>query len=212
MEGSLSLVFTTLPHSTSLTVWDVPSPVVRGAWFEVKVGGKCSASCSLAGRTVLIRDEAGMLVGEAAFGGAILPDTAGLYWTNIALKAPRKLKLNAWTASFSPAELKLAHDGTISRFSFVTVPEPEHSVFVTVINKETRAPIANAQLRLGIYRAVTNERGSAKVIVPSGEFPLIVTRAGYKMPERSILVSKDVRIRISAQALPEEDPFAIWTA
>ena len=211
-EGVLPLALTTVPHATSLAVWDVPSPLVRGAKFEVKAGAKCSASCGIGGRTIEIRDEAGKVMGSGALGNTTWPGTASLYWTTLQLKAPRKHGLHAWTVSFSPDELKLPHDSATSRFSFVTVAEPEHSVSVKVVNLKTKAPIASAQVRLGLYRAVTDDKGLAKVSVPKGEFPLIVTRAGYKMPERSIQVSKDVRLRIGAEALPEEDPFANWTA
>lgn len=85
-------------------------------------------------------------------------------------------------------------------------------MFVKVLNKKTKAPIANAQVRLGLYRAVTNERGAARINVTSGDYPLVVTRAGYETPAQTIHVSKDVRVRVTAQELPEEDPFALWTA
>lgn len=212
IEGRLLVTFATVPHSTSLAVWDIPSPVIRGARFEIKIGGKCSASCRLAGSTLVVRDEAGIVVRKAALGDETLPETTGLYWTSLVLRAPNRLKLNAWSACFSPRGVKLAHAETISRFSFVTVAKPEHAVFVKVLNNETKAPIANAQVRLGLYRAVTNESGTARINVTSGDYPLVVTRAGYEMPERNIHVSKDVRVSVTAQELPEEDPFALWTA
>ena len=211
-EGALPLAFATVAHATSLAVWDNPSPVVRGAGFEVKVGAKCSASCGLAGRSVEIRDDADKVIGAGALGAATWPGTASLYWTALRLKAPRKLGLHAWTVRFAPAELELPHGSAASRFSFVTVAEPEHSVSVKVVDKKTKKPLANAQVRLGLYRAVTDNMGAAKIAVPKGEFPLVVTRAGYEAPERSVAVSKNLRVRIAAEALPEEDPFATWTA
>jgi len=211
-EGALPFVLTTMPHETSLAVWDIPSPVVRNGRFEIKAGAKCSASCGLARKIIEIRDESGKLIGSGALGDATLPGTTALSFTAISLKAPRKLGLHEWTASFAPSELKLQHGGTTSRFSFVTVAEPEHAVSVKVVNKATKAPIAGAQVRLGVYRAQTDVSGSAKVRVPKGAFPLVVTRTGYKMPERSIQVAKDVRVRIAAEKLPEEDPYALWTA
>jgi hypothetical protein len=201
-----------LPHETSLAVWDVPSPIVRGASFEIKAGAKCSASCGLAGKVIEIRDEQGTLVGSSTLNEATLPGTTALYFTALSLRAPDELALHAWTASFAPPELKLPHGGTTSRFSFVTVVEPEHSVSVKVVNRETKAPIAGAQIRIGVYRAVTDNTGAATVSVPKGAFPLVVTRPGYQMPERRIKVAKDVRIRIAAEKLPPEDPFALWTA
>jgi hypothetical protein len=211
-EGALTLAFATVPHATSLAVWDNPSPVVRGAAFNVKVGAKCSASCGLGGRNVEIRDDTDKVIGSGALGDATWAGTASLYWTTLRLKAPRKLGLHAWTVRFAPAELELPHGGAASQFSFVTVAEPEHSVSVKVVDKKTKKPVANAQVRLGLYRAVTDKMGAAKIAVPKGEFPLIVTRAGYEAPERSVAVSKNLRVRIAAEALPEEDPFATWTA
>jgi len=210
-EGALDFVLMTVPHETSLAVWDVPSPVVRNARFEVKAGAKCTSHCALAGKVIEIRDEDGKLIGSGTLGGATLPGTTALAFTTIALKAPRKLALHSWTASFAPSELKLPHGSAMSRFTFVTVAEPEHSVSVTVVNKETKAPIAGAQVRLGVYRAETDEAGAAKVRVPKGTFPLVVTRPGYRMPERKIEVAKDVRVRIAAEQLPEPDPHALWT-
>ncbi|MGH7555371.1 MAG: carboxypeptidase regulatory-like domain-containing protein [Longimicrobiales bacterium] len=211
-EGVLPFVLKTLPHDTSLAVWDIPSPIVRGAKFELKAGAKCAASCGLGGKVIEIRDEAEKVIGSGALGDAVLEGTSALHFATIALKAPRKVGLTEWTASFAPSELKLPHGGATSRFSFVAVAEPEHAVSVKVVNKETKAPIAGAQVRVGVYRAVTDESGAAKVAVPKGKFPLIVTRPGYAMPERNINVAKDVRVRITAEKLPEADPFALWTA
>src|SRR5258706_319507 len=64
----------------------------------------------------------------------------------------------------------------------------------------------------GALFAVKGENGAVRLRVPKGEFPLVVTRAGYEMPERNLAVAKDVRVRVAAEALPEEDPFAMWTA
>ena len=211
-EGTLRFVLRAVPHQTSLAVWDVPSPVVRSKSFEVKAGAKCSASCGLAGKVVEVRDETGKVIGSGTLGNATLSRTTALYFTAISLKAPRKCALHSWTASFAPSELKLPHGDAMSRFSFVTVAEPEHSVSVKVVNKETKKPIAGAQVRLGVYRAQTDASGAARVRVPKGAFPLVVTRPGYKMPEKSIEVAKDIRVRISAEELPPEDPFALWTA
>lgn len=210
-EGALPFTLTTVPHDTSLALWDIPSPVVRNTRFEIKAGARCSAACKLAGKIIEIRDETGKLMGSGALGEETLPGTTALVFTAIALKAPRKLALHGWTASFAPSELKLAHGSTTSRFSFITVAEPEHSVSVTVIHKETKEPIAGAQIRLGVYRAETDETGSARVRVPRGAFALTVTQVGYKMPERKIEVAKDVRVRIAAEELPPADPFSLWT-
>lgn len=210
-QGALPFVLTTVPHETSIAVWDIPSPVVRGEPFEIKAGAKCSSACGMAGKIIEIRDDAGKLIGSGALGDTILPGTSALAFTAISLNAPREIGLHMWTASFAPSELKLAHGSAASRFSFTAVVEPEHSVAVKVVHKDTKAPIAGAQVRLGIYGAETDEAGSAIVRVPKGAFPLVVARPGYKMPQRTIKVSKDVRVRITAETLPEPDPFALWS-
>jgi hypothetical protein len=210
-EGALPFSLTSVPHATSLAVWDVPSPVVRGAGFAIAAGAKCTSACALKGKIVELRDDGGKLMGSGALGDTPAPGTTALVFTTIALKAPRNCALHAWTASFAPSELKLAHGRATSRFTFMTVAEPEHSVSVKVVNKETKEPIAGAQVRLGVYRAETDEAGAAKIRVPKGKFELAVMRPGYKMPGRKIEVAKDVRVRISAEKLPPEDPFALWS-
>jgi len=210
-KGALPFSLTTVPHATSLAVWDVASPIVRSAMFEIKAGAKCTSACVLAGKVIEIRDEEGTLMGSGALGDTPAPGTAALVLTTIALKAPRKCALNSWTASFAPSELKLPHGHATSRFSFMTVAEPEHSVSVKVVNKETKEPIPGAQVRLGVYRAETDEAGGAEIRVPKGTFELAVMRPGYRMPERKVEVAKDVRVRITAEQLPPEDPFALWS-
>jgi hypothetical protein len=210
-EGALPFSLKSVPHATSLAVWDVASPIVRSATFEIKAGAKCTSACALNGKIIEIRDEDGVLMGSGALGDTPAPGTAALVFTTIALKAPRKCALHSWTASFAPSELKLPHGHATSRFSFITVAEPEHSVSVKVVNKETKEPIAGAHVRLGVYRAETDEAGAALIRVPKGTFELAVMRPGYKTPERKIEVAKDVRVRIAAEKLPPEDPFALWS-
>src|ERR1043165_5096865 len=120
-RGSLALSIKTVPHSTSLAAWDIPSPVVQGGSFAVKVGAKCSACCALSGRHVEIRDEIGNVVGTGTLGDATLAGTTGLYFTTLHLTAPDEIKLYNWTVSFAAPELKLAHGGAPSSFRFVTV-------------------------------------------------------------------------------------------
>jgi len=211
-EGALAFTFKTIPHATSLAVWDTPSPIVRNTKFTIKAGAKCTSSCAVAGRALEVRDETGKVMGSAPLSDSTWAETTSLYWTTIGLKAPRKLGLHSWSVNFAADDLKPAHEGGSSRFSFVTVAEPAHSVSVKVVDKKTKAPLANAQVRLGPHRAVTDESGAAKLGVPKGEFPLVVTHARYEMSERTVEVTKDLRLRIAAEALPEEDPFAIYTA
>src|SRR5262245_5758218 len=53
-EISLPISFRTIPHKTSLAVWDVLSPAAMNTWFKAKVGIKCAALCRLTGQLVEI--------------------------------------------------------------------------------------------------------------------------------------------------------------
>src|SRR5690606_23679650 len=55
-ESRCDFSFETKPHSTSLAVWDVSSPVLPGQALAVKAGAKCSAGCDLSGKEVELRD------------------------------------------------------------------------------------------------------------------------------------------------------------
>jgi hypothetical protein len=115
-----------------------------------------------------------------------------------------------WSVRFSAAELGLPHVCASASFSFVAVKPPEHQVSVSIVVKETAAPLPNAQVRLGVYRTTTDERGLAKFDVPTGSYSLYVWKAGYTVPERTVDVNQDAQVHVDAVALPEEKPFAFW--
>ncbi len=91
------------PHSTSIAVWGVPSPVVVDRGFAATVGVKCSAGCPLAGRAVVVRDEAGAEAGRGRLGETPAPGTSALHAVDVALKAPAREGVHTWTAVFDGA-------------------------------------------------------------------------------------------------------------
>ena len=91
------------PHSTSIAVWGVPSPVVVDRRFAATVGVKCSAGCPLAGRVVVVRDEAGAEAGRGRLGETPTPGTSALHAVEVALKAPAREGVHTWTAVFDGA-------------------------------------------------------------------------------------------------------------
>ena len=60
----LAVAVRTRSQETSLAVWAMPSPVVTGQSFAVKVGAKSAAGCELAGCKVEIRDQTMSCHGE----------------------------------------------------------------------------------------------------------------------------------------------------
>ena len=198
----------TAPHPTSVAVWSVPSPVVVDGRFAVQVGVKCAAGCALAGQPVVVRNEAGADVGHGRLGENRAPGTEGLYATEVMLAAPSQAGIHSWTVAFVAAESDStqAHDEAESTFGFRTVRPPEHRVTVTVCDRDTETPLANAEVRVGIYRGETDARGEARVEVRAGSYDLYVRKAGYAPHTDSVWVSGDVTLRVATVRPSDADP------
>ena len=209
-EAAVSVPVRCGPQSTSLAVWAVPSPVVAGERFAVNVGAKSSAGCELKGRGVEIRNAADEVVARGRLGDTPWPGTAALYWTALELPAPPQQGLCSWLVAFDAAGLDLPHDGASSTFSVAIVPPPQHKLTVTVIEKHTAAPIEDALVRLGAYRATTGRSGLAEIRMPKGRYELQVWKPGYQAPATTLQLDDDVSVQVEALIVPEEDPDAIW--
>jgi hypothetical protein len=199
------------PHLTSLAVWDIPSPVVTGEKFAIKVGAKSSVEAPLGGGRVGIYDETGTTLAQARLRPAPLPGTSALYWTELELRAPATPGMHSWSARFAPDDLALEHEAASYRFDVVVVPPAEHRLTVRVIERDSAAPIADAQLRLGPYWAVTDGSGSAEIAIPKGSYNLTVWKVGYEAPQTSVEVNADATVEVAVLPVPEENPDAAWT-
>jgi hypothetical protein len=211
-EGrSLPVIVKTVPQGTSLAVWDIPSPVVIGKPFEVKVGAKSTADCALTDTSIEVCDESGAVAAHGRLGEAPWPGTSALYWTAVELVAPEKEGLSQWSVRFAAAELALPHNGAVGQFSVAVLRPPEHRLTVTVIEKESKAPIEDVQIRLGAYRGATDPSGVAEIMMPKGSYELHVWRAGYEAPAQAVGIAGDVSAQVEMSIVPEEDPDAVWT-
>jgi hypothetical protein len=209
-ETSLPVRIRTVPHATSLAVWAIPSPVVMGAMFGIKVGAKSSAAIGLAGLNIEVCDETGAVVGRGRLGAAPFPGTSALYWTEVALPAPATEGLYAWSVKFEPGGLDLPHDHASTRFSVSIVRPPEHRLTIKVIEKDTAAPIANAQVRLGVFRGATDQSGLAQVDMPRGTYDLNVWKVGYEAPTKTVELNENISVEVEVLSVPEENPDAAW--
>ena len=216
----------TAPHPTSIAVWDVPSPVVVNDRFTVQVGVKCSAGCPLAGRSVVVRNKTGGDVGQGRLGTVPAPGTRALYVADVTLDAPAGEGIHAWTVAFAaagpgsapaqdgvPADEQAraldpapAHAGATAAFGFRTVGPPEHRATVTVFDRDTEAPLAGVEVRLGVHRGSTDARGQATVEAQAGSHELYVRKAGYVPHTADVTVSGDVALRIAAVRASDTDP------
>ena len=100
-------------------------------------------------------------MGEGKLGGTPWQGTGALYWTDARIVAPATDGVFSWTAQFTGAELELAHAEASANFSFRAGRQPEHRVTIKVIGEDTRAPLANAEVRLGFYTSCTDQGGLA---------------------------------------------------
>jgi hypothetical protein len=90
------------------------------------------------------------------------------------------------------------------------VANPEHVLTVTVASDGV--PLEEATIRLGPVRATTDRAGVATVKLAKGHYELVVWKAGYDIAPLPLGIEADTAVAVAAQALPEDDPDAIWTA
>ena len=213
-EAMVGFSFKTSQHRTSLAVWDVPTPVVSGETIRFKVGAKCSAGCDLSGHRIEILDEATNPVACIDLGNEALAEAEGLYWAEVSAAVPANPLLDhslvRWSAGFAARDLELPHADGNMQFNFMTTPPPQHKVCVTVVETETHAPVADAQVRLGVFLVATDASGSAQLIVPTGRQRLFVWEAEHEIPEQYLDIDGDIEIVVQAKTLPKEDPYDRW--
>jgi hypothetical protein len=209
-EAEVPFSFKTARHRTSLAVWDVPTPVVAGGELRFKVGAKCTAGCDLSGHRIDILDEAARPVACVDLRDAVLAEAQGLYWAEVSTVAPCDHVMARWQARFAARALELPHTGASTEFSFMATPPPRHKVCVRVVETETQAPVAGAQVRLGDFRVATDRSGSAHLVVPGGRQRLFIWEAGHEIPEQFLDIDRDLEVVVQAKTLPIESPYDRW--
>lgn len=198
------------PHTATLAVWSVPDAIAAGQLVTFKVGASSTAGPVLAGCAVDIRDPSGAVIARASLGNEPWPGTAALQWTKIEVNAPAMPGIAAWTAHLVAAELAVAHEAVDCAFTLSVAAPPEHRVAVDVREGGTGAPLPDALVRIGAYRATTDDRGRATLHVPKGSADIVVWKTGYDAPEHTVEIDADTAVTISAAVVPEEDPDAHW--
>ena len=183
-------------HKASIAVWELVSPLVIGRRAKVKVGAKCSAGCQLTDHQIEIHDGAGETVTRAGLGATPWPGTSGLYWTDIEFRVPA----GAGTHTFSAA---LEHGDAQSEFSFIAVEPPEHSLTIHIQDKATNEPITEVEIRLGVYRSISDAHGLATIEVPKGNYPLTVWKLGYELFSTELSVNNTATMDVEIAVEPE---------
>ena len=194
------------PHEASLAVWDLASPLVIARPTTLKIGIACPSGCSLSGTTIDIRDEEGSTIASGHIGSEPWPDTLALYWVELDVAAPETEGTHAW--SVHAAGVDSLHGLVTSIVRLVASRRPEHRVTFEVIEQGSGAPLAGVELRVGAFRAATNDAGVAHVDVPGGTYDVYAWKIGYDLLSTTTQVGGDRTIQLEVVVTREaEQPF-----
>jgi hypothetical protein len=191
------------PHSTQLTVWDVPPTAVAGERFAVSVGARCSDGCDLRGRELSIYDQQGSLVGTVKLGHDVWPGTEALYFAKVETRAPLEAGNHQWEAKIAGWDAGLPHAAGSFPVVVRVVSAPDCEVTVRALDREKRTPIKGARVVMHPYRAVTDENGVAKVRVARGQYDILVSGSRYMPASTSVEVTADI---ITSAELDADQP------
>ena len=81
---------------------------------------------------------------------------------------------------------------------------------VKVVQKDAGTPVEDAQVRLGVYFAYSDQNGLAKVAIPRGTYGLDVLKTGYEASSRELGLNDDVTVEVEVAVIPPENPDAYW--
>jgi hypothetical protein len=205
VEDATAFSFTAMAHATSVNVWGLPPAISAGERFSFKIGIKCSSGCNLAGRALSIADHNGARVASAKLSDDVWPGTSALYFAEVEARAPRMPGDFTWEVTISASDQGVPHAAGSCGFAIKIVDPPDHEVTVQAFDRATQTPINGAHVLLYPYRALTDERGVAKVKVAKGRYTLFVSGFNYIGHERIIDVVSDVTARAELVVEPEEE-------
>jgi len=204
-ETATEFAFVAVPHAASVSVWGLPSAIAAGERFSFKVGIKCSADCKLAGRTLCVLDHDGTQVAAASLREDVWPDTSALYFVDVEAQAPRTAGDYQWRVEVPGSDAGAPHAAGGCTVAVKVVAAPDHVVTVEAFDSDKQTPIKGAHVLLHPYRALTDERGVAKVKVANGRYTLFVSGFNYLGHESILDVTSDVTARAELAVEPEEN-------
>jgi len=192
------------PHEASLAVWDLASPLVIARSTTLKIGIACPSGCSLSGTIIDIRDEEGSTIASGHLGSEPWPDTLALYWVELDVAAPETEGTHAW--SIHAISQDSVHPPLESIVRLVTSRPPEHRVTLEVIEQGSGGPLAGVELRVGPFRAATDDRGIACIDVPGGVYEVCAWKIGHDLFTTTTHVAADMsmQVEIAVTLLPDQ--------
>jgi len=204
-ESATQFAFVVVPHAASVNVWGLPSAIAAGERFSFKVGIKCSAGCKLADRTLYVLDHDGAQAAAASLREDVWPNTSALYFVEVEAQAPHTAGDYQWRIEAPGSDAGAPHAAGGCTVAVNVVAAPDHEVTVEAFDSDKQTPIKGAHVLLHPYRALTDERGVAKVKVAKGRYTLFVSGFNYLGHESIIEVTSDVTARAELTVEPEEN-------
>jgi len=191
------------PHALSVVAWDIPSAIVAGEKFRMKVGIKCADECDFANNEFGVFDENGTQIATGTLPAERWPGTTGLHVTEVELEAPSGEGLHTWSIK-SPSRTngEVTHAEESVSFGVRVVANPEYVVTVETVDGSDQAPLSGARVVMHPYRAVTDERGIAKVRVAKGAYKLFVSQTRYVTFGLPVQVEGDMTARAELYVEP----------
>jgi hypothetical protein len=204
-ETSTPVSFTVKPHTTSIVAWDVPSAIVVGEKFRMKVGLRCSRECSLANAQLAVFDHEGAHVATGTLSSDVWPGTTALYFAEIDVHAPDAEGLHTWSVKGPQSDAEVPHAEAVGSFGVRVVGHPEFVVRVETIDVTNQAPLSGARVVMHPYKAITDERGIAEVRVAKGAYKLFVSQTSYVTFGLPVEVTGDMTTRAELYLEPQQE-------
>ena len=108
-----------------------------------------------------------------------------------------------WASGFSRK-----NHACFTSFTFTVARPPEYIVTITAVDSTVHEPAGRVEIRLGPYRATTDEQGRAAIPIPSGAYDAIAWKAGYEAEPVTVSVTADVTLRIDLRPIAgTEEPY-----
>jgi len=198
------------PHATNVVAWDIPSAIVTGEKFRMKVGAKCSDECDLTNSGFDIHDHEGTRAATGTLSGDRWPGTTGLYVAEVELEAPAAEGLYTWSVNIPSTALgaspgsdgEIPHAEGSTSFGVRVVSHPDYLVTVEAFDRESQQPLGAARVVMHPYKAVTDEHGRAEVRVAKGTYTLFVSQTRYLTFGMPIDVTADMTARAELDVEP----------
>ncbi len=192
----------TRPHATRVSLWGLPPAIRAGDRVSFKVGVKCSAGCTLAGRPVSVVDGDGRQVAAGTLGEDHWPGTAALHFAELTMNAPDAPGQHSWQVRIPASDAEPPHQAGEVGLVLNVVGAPDCEVTVEAIDREENTPIRGARIVMHPYRAVTDESGLARLRVSRGDYKMLVSGSSYVPLSTRISVTDDLMTRAELSREP----------